>query len=189
MNEEMPVDERRLIRAAQRGEARAERALFEAHVDRIWRLTYRMTGDEALAEDMVQETFVRAFERLDGFRGDAAFSSWLHTIAVSVTLNALRKTKRTRDHELAREDMGDLAAASPGPDGGLRRDLDRAVASLDDNHRMVFVMHDLEGFTHEEIADSMGTPVGTAKARLSRARGKLRAWFEGGDALRLELES
>jgi len=183
------VEERRLVQAAQRGDARAERALFEAHVERIWRLAFRMTGDEALAEDMVQETFVRAFERLDGFRGDAAFSSWLHAIAVSVTLNQLRKTRRVRDHELAREDMGELAAVGAAPDCDLRRDLDRAVAALDDNHRVVFVMHDLEGFTHEEIADSMGTPVGTAKARLSRARGKLRDWFDNGDGLRLGMES
>ncbi len=183
------MEERRLIQDVKRGVASAERALFETHVDRVWRLAFRMTGDEALTEDIVQDTFIRAFGNLADFRGDAAFSSWLHAIAVSVTLNVLRKTRRLRDHELPREDMTTLSAVRAGPDHDLRRDLDRAVASLDENHRLVFVMHDLEGFTHEEIADSMGTPVGTAKARLSRARAKLRDWFDRGEMLQLELDS
>lgn len=183
------MNESRLIRNAIRGDARAERALFDAHVDRIWRLTCRMTGDEALAEDLTQEAFVRAFDRLDSFRGDASFGTWLHAVAVSVTLNALPKHRRRGDHESAREDLSDLPAAVPAADPGLERDLDRAVASLDDRHRLVFVMHDLEGYTHQEIAAAMGTPVGTAKARLSRARAKLRDWFERDEVPSLELET
>ena len=183
------MNEQRLIRNAVRGDARAERALFDAHVERIWRVVYRMTGDETLAEDLVQDAFVRAFDRLDTFRGDAAFATWLHAIAVSITLNGLRKRQRRRDHETEREDMTGLPAAAPTGRPDLRHDLDRAVGSLDDLHRCVFVMHDLEGFTHEEIAAAMGTPVGTAKARLSRARARLRAWFEAGDTSVMELES
>lgn len=183
------MNEQRLIRNAVRGDARAERALFDAHVERIWRLVYRMTGDEALAEDLVQDAFVRAFDRLGSFRGDAAFGTWLHSIAVSVTLNGLQRRRRRREHESEREDLATLPAAAPAARPDLRRDLDRAVAGLDDPHRCVFIMHDLEGYTHEEIAAAMGTPVGTAKARLSRARARLRAWFEAGDAATLELES
>lgn len=183
------MNEQRLIRNAVRGDARAEKALFDAHVERIWRLVYRMTGDETLAEDLVQDAFVRAFDRLDTFRGDASFGTWIHTIAVSVTLNGLRQRKRRRDHETEHEDMSTLPAAAPADHPGLRRDLDRAVAVLDDPHRLVFVMHDLEGYTHEEIAAAMGTPVGTAKARLSRARARMRTWFEKGDTMTLELES
>jgi len=183
------VNEQRLIRNAMSGDARAERALFDAHVERIWRVVFRMTGDEALSEDLVQDAFVRAFDRLDSFRGDASFGTWLHAIAVSVTLNGLQQRRRRRDHEAEREDMTTLPAAAPAGRPDLRHDLDRAVASLDDPHRCVFVMHDLEGFTHEEIAAAMGTPVGTAKARLSRARARLRAWFDAGDAAVLELES
>jgi RNA polymerase sigma-70 factor, ECF subfamily len=183
------VNERRLIQNAARGDARAERALFDAHVERVWRLTFRMTGDETLAEDLVQDVFVRAFDRLETFRGDSAFSSWLHAITVSVTLNALKKTNRTRDHETQREDLSTLPAIAQSADPGLSKDLDRAVATLDENHRLVFVMHDLEGYTHQEIASAMGTPVGTAKARLSRARTKLRDWFNRSDGLMLELES
>ncbi len=135
------MDERRTIEAAKRGDPQAERALYDANVDRIWRLSYRMTRDEALAEDMVQETFLKAFSKLSDFRGEAAFSSWLHGIAVSLILNMLRDTAKRRRHEDLHEDLTVLAAASRTEQPDLRRHLNRAVASLDDVHRLVFVMH------------------------------------------------
>jgi len=88
------VDERELIARVRAGDALAERALYDAHVDRVFRLAYRLAGDDDLARDFTQETFIRAFERLDGFRGEAALSTWLYTIATTVTLNGLRKLKR-----------------------------------------------------------------------------------------------
>jgi RNA polymerase sigma-70 factor (ECF subfamily) len=89
------VDERDLIARARAG-SRAERALYDAHVDRVYRLAFRLAGDDALAQDFTQETFIRAFDRLGSFRGDAAFSTWLHTITTTVVLNGLRKVKRFR---------------------------------------------------------------------------------------------
>ena len=161
------------------GDAVAERQLYDRHVERIWRLACRMTGDPALAEDAVQDTFVRAFDRLSDFRGDGSLEGWLHRIATSVVLGHLRRRKRVWSREAATEDLAALPDAAPARDPDLRRHLDRAVASLDENHRLVFVMHDLEGFTHGEIAAAMGTPVGTAKARLSRARARLRDLLQG----------
>src|SRR5690625_819108 len=94
------ADERRLVERILRGDVAAERAFYDAHVDRVYRLCHRLSGDDALAQEYTQETFIRAFSRLGGFRGEAALSTWLHAIAVSVTLNGLRKVKRFRAREL-----------------------------------------------------------------------------------------
>ena len=144
------MDERVLIRRVLAGEPSAERELYDTHVDRVFRLCYRMAGDEELAREFTQETFIRAFDRLSGFRGEAALSTWLHAIAVSVALNGLRKIKRFRARET---------------------DLDDALPEL---YRVVFLMHDAEGYTHKEIGATLGVPTGTSKARLSRARALLR---------------
>ncbi len=163
-----------LIQRILAGDAAAERLLYDQHVERVWRLAYRMTGDAALAEDAVQDTFIRAFDRLADFRGDGPLAGWLHRIATTVVLGHLRRRKRVQGHEAAHENLAALPGEAPTRDPDLRRHLDRAVATLDETHRLVFVMHDLEGYTHQEIAAAMGTPVGTAKARLSRARARLR---------------
>ncbi len=168
------MDDTSLIARIRSGDAAAERQLYDRYVDRIYRLAYRMTGDQALAEDAVQDTFIRAFDRLGDFRGDGAFGGWLHRIATSVILGQLRRRRRVRRWESSTADVAALAGHASPRDLDLGRRIERAVDTLDDTHRLVFVMHDMEGFTHEEIAVAMGTPVGTAKARLSRARAKLR---------------
>jgi len=173
------VDDRQLIQRIISGDPVAERQLYERHVERVFRLAYRMTGDATLAEDLTQDTFIRAFARLEGFRGEAAFSSWLHRVATSIIITALRKRSRIRAHEATHEDLANLGRAAPDRDRDLERQLGRAVAELDENHRLVLVMHDLEGYTHQEIAAAMDTPVGTAKARLSRARRRLREIMTG----------
>ncbi len=174
------MDERGLIQQILQGNPDAERRLYDNHVDRIFRLAYRMTGDATLAEDLTQDTFIRAFDRLSDFRGDGAFGGWLHRVATSVIFSGLRKRKRVQELEYPKEDLSMYGEQSTTGDPELRRRLDRAVASLDDSHRLVFVMHDMEGFTHREIASAMDTPVGTAKARLSRARSKLKTILTAG---------
>lgn len=159
------------------GDAAAERELYEAHVDRVYRLAYRLTGDDALAQDCTQETFVRAFNALHDFRGEARLSTWLHRIAVSVTLNVLRKVKRIQQRETELADVAEVATIGNGarraePD--LTTRLARAIEALPEGCRMVFVMHDVEGYTHEEIGAALGVQNGTSKAQLSRARAKLR---------------
>jgi RNA polymerase sigma-70 factor (ECF subfamily) len=168
------VTERALIERAAAGDQRAFRTLYDDHVDRVYRLACRLAGEEELARDFTQEAFVRAFERLDQYRGDAAFSTWLHAIAVSVSLNGLRKAKRHRGRERSLEDAGPLASPVRRPEPDLRQRLRRAVDALPELYRTVFLMHDLEGYRHKEIAAALGVAVGTSKARLFRARAKLR---------------
>ena len=170
------MDEHRLIERVRAGDVAAERALYDAHVDRVFRLAFRMSGREDLAQDFTQDAFIRAFERLHEFRGDAAFSTWLHTIAVSVTLNGMRRVKTQRERET---ELDGLVAELPGtgrreaePD--LKRRLAAAIDALPEGYRTVFLMHDVEGYTHEEIGAALGVQSGTSKAQLSRARAKLR---------------
>jgi RNA polymerase sigma-70 factor (ECF subfamily) len=174
------LEERILIAKVLRGDAEAERLLYERHVDRVFRLAWRMAGDATQAEDLTQDVFIRAFDRLADYRGDAPFGAWLHRVAVTVILGALRKRRRIQAVESLRDDLEPLGASVPAADPDLKRRLASAVDGLDDPHRLVFVMHDMEGFTHQEIAAAMDTPVGTAKARLSRARRKLRAALTAG---------
>lgn len=168
------AEERVLVERAVAGDAGAERELYERNVDRVYRLAWRLAdGDPELARDFTQEAFVRAFDRLPAFRGDAAFSTWLHSIAVSVGLNGMRRVKRRRERETGLSE----AAAVRGPEiaeTGLRDRLRRAVATLPEKYRVVFVMFDVEGYSHEEIAETLNMPTGTSKARLSRARARLR---------------
>jgi len=167
------VDERELIARVRAGDALAERALYDAHVDRVFRLAYRLAGDDDLARDFTQETFIRAFERLDGFRGEAALSTWLYTIATTVTLNGLRKLKR-RGREIDLDHAADVAGGARRAEPDLKTRLYAAIDALSEKYRTVFVMHDVEGYTHEEIAATLNVKVGTSKAQLSRARAKLR---------------
>lgn len=185
------MDERILIRRILGGDADAERQLYDAHVDRVYRLAYRMTGDGTLAEDLTQDTFIRAFDKLDAWRGDGPVGGWLHRIATTVIYSALRKRQRVRRFETTEVDPARLdTPGGPDPrDRDLRRRLDAAIGTLDVNHRLVFVMHDLEGFTHPEIAAAMDTPVGTAKARLSRAREKLREALSGPGSTAADMET
>ena len=163
-----------LVERTLEGDEQAFRALYDRNVDRIYRLTYRMSGDEDLARDFTQEAFIRAYQRLEQFRGDAAFSTWLHSIAVSMALNGLRRVDRHRKRERSLEDAIHFGSQAPGPGPEVRDQIEEAVDNLPDIYRTVFLMHDLEGYSHGEIAESLGVAEGTSKARLSRARAKLR---------------
>jgi RNA polymerase sigma-70 factor, ECF subfamily len=168
------VDERDLIARVRAGDGAAERALYDAHVDRVYRLAFRLAGDDELARDFTQETFIRAFDKLDGFRGDAALSTWLHAIATSVVLNGLRKVKRFRGRETDLEAADGVSGGAREAEPDLKLRLNAAIDGLPEKYRLVFVMHDVEGYTHEEIGAALGVETGTSKAQLSRARAKLR---------------
>lgn len=167
---------------ARHGDERAFRRLYDANVDRVYRLMYRMAGEEHLARDFTQEAFLRAFQKLDQFRGGSAFSTWLHAIAVSVALNGLRKVERHRKRERTLDGVAEFVAAPTNrSEPGVHERLQEAVDGLPDIYRTVFLMHDLEGYGHGEIAEALGVAEGTSKARLSRARAKLRECL--GDAM------
>jgi RNA polymerase sigma-70 factor (ECF subfamily) len=168
------VHEAELIARARAGDSAAERALYETHVDRVYRLAYRFAGDADLARDFTQDTFIRAFERLDEFRGEARFNTWLHAIAVSIALNGLREVKRRRARETDLEEGHEVAGPGREAEPDLKRRLAAAIDALPEGYRTVFVMHDVEGYTHEEIGAVLGVEAGTSKAQLSRARAKLR---------------
>jgi len=170
-----------LVARACEGDQVAFRALYDRNVDRIFRLSYRLAGEEDLARDFTQEAFLRAWQRLDQFRGDAAFSTWLHSIAVSVALNGLRKIDRHRKRERSLEDAAHLVPAARRVEPDVRDRVQAAVEELPEMYRTVFLMHDLEGYSHGEIGDALGVAEGTSKARLSRARAKLREAL--GDAM------
>jgi RNA polymerase sigma-70 factor (ECF subfamily) len=168
------VEEHHLVRRVLEGDPTAERSLYDAHVDRVYRLTYRMSGDDDLAQEFTQETFIRAFDRLKQFRGDAALSTWLHSIAVSVVYNGMRKVKRLHKRQVDLKETSEMARNPVEAEPDLKERLAAAIDDLPLGYRTVFVMHDVEGYKHEEIAAALGVSSGTSKAQLSRARAKLR---------------
>lgn len=163
-----------LVERAARGDVRAFEDLYRTHVGRVFAVCLRMTGDVQLAEEMVQESFVRAWQKLATFRGASAFSTWLHRVAVNVVLAHLRGAGRRWASEAAPTDEAVPDRAAPTAHPGQVIDLERAIGSLPNGAREVFVLHDVEGFKHHEISDLMGIAVGTSKAQLHRARRILR---------------
>ncbi len=170
-----PVNDLQLITRVVSGDAAAERELYETYVDRIYRLAFRLAGDDELARDFTQATFIRAFEKIGSFRGESSLATWLHSIGVSVALNGLRKTKRQKSRELPIEEGLLVGATSREAEPDLKDRMARAIDSLSEKYRMVFLMHDAEGYTHEEISETLRIPVGTSKSHLFQARAKLRA--------------
>jgi RNA polymerase sigma-70 factor, ECF subfamily len=134
----------------------------------------RMAGDAALAEELAQDVFVRAWEKLGTFRGDSAFSSWLHPLTVNVALTERRSRRRRTARVTTTDDLTPFEKPTrrPGPEVGL--DLDKALQTLPPGARSVFVLHDVEGYRHQEIAELTGVAEGTSKAQLHRARRMLR---------------
>jgi len=168
-------DERFLIARAQRGDRDAARNLYDAHSRRVHRLVFRLCGgDEEMARDMVQDTFIRVFDKLSSFRGESAFATWVHRIAVTVTLNGLRKERRLKRGADDLDVANDLPAPSSNVDPDLRDRLRAAIEALPPGSRASVILHDIEGYTHAEIGEMLGIAEGTSKARLFDARSRLR---------------
>jgi RNA polymerase sigma-70 factor (ECF subfamily) len=165
------------IRRAQRSDARAFEALYRLHIDKVYGLCLRMTGNVSEAEDCAQEAFIQAWNKLDRFRGDSAFSTWLHRIAVNTVLGRIRKSKREQDRIQA------VADTRPAPletgDSGELRDLAQAVDRLPQGARHVFVLHAVYGYSHDEAGKMLGIATGTSKAQLHRARKLLADQLKG----------
>ncbi len=168
-------NERLLVARVLEGDRIAARELYDTHVHRVFRLAFRLSGDEEQAHELVQETFIRAFGQLKNFRGDSAFGTWIHQVTVSVAANTRRRNKR-HERETDFDSVEPIAASERDeiePD--LKERLHEAIDSLPEIYRTTFVMHDVEGYTHIEIAAATGVAVGTCKSRLFIARGKLRS--------------
>jgi RNA polymerase sigma-70 factor, ECF subfamily len=157
------------------GDRRAFERIYHENVNRVFSICARMAGDRVVAEELTQDVFVRAWEKLSLFRGESAFSTWLHRLAVNVVLNHRKTQGRQRARTADDEGDGlDSVAGRVGPAPGERLDLEAAVAGLPPGARRVFTLHDVEGYTHEEIADMLGITPGGSKAQLHRARLLLR---------------
>lgn len=161
-------DEYSCIRRAQTGDSRAFEVLYRTHVDKIHGLCLRMTGNNAEAEDCTQDAFIQAWSKLNHFRGDSAFGTWLHRVAVNTVLGRMRKSRRDQDRMRAVSDLDDSPGAI-GDNGGLR-DLERAIGELPSGARHVFVLNAVYGYSHNETSDMLGIAEGTSKAQLHRAR-------------------
>lgn len=156
------------------GDLSAFETLYHTYVGRVFALCLRMCGNRAEAEELTQEAFIRAWRKLPSFRGDSAFSTWMHRLTVNVVLGHKRSTGRREDREAVAGERwyDDGTTTRDHPASTL--DLERAIAGLPDRARVVFVLHDIEGYTHAEIASITDVAEGTSKAQLSRARFLLR---------------
>lgn len=163
-----------LVARARAGDTAAFECLYRAHVGRVYAICLRMVGDAGRAEVLTQDTFVRAWQTLGGFRGESAFGSWLYRVAVNVVLVDLRGARRRTARVAVTDDLEafDRPAAAPAAEAAM--DLEAAVAALPPQARAVLVLHDVEGYRHDEIAAQMGIAPGTSKAHLHRARQLLR---------------
>ena len=177
-----PPEDLTLARKAAAGDARAFERLYRLHVDRVYGLCCRLcSGDTARAEQAAQDAFVRAWERIGSFRGESRFGTWLHRLTVNVVLGEHRLLKRWVAFEDHAEGGGE-EALSPElvryEDAGSRVDLERALARLPKGARAVLILHDVEGYQHDEISALTGIAVGTSKAQLHRARRLLKEWLQ-----------
>jgi RNA polymerase sigma-70 factor, ECF subfamily len=175
------LSEAEAIERAKQGDAEAFEALYNLHKRRVYSLCLRMTANTAAAEDLTQEAFLQLFRKIGTFRGESAFSTWLHRMAVNVVLMQLRKKglpvvpleeNIETEEEAPRKEPG---ADDPRLAGSIdRMQLQRSIASLPPGYRMIFLLHDVEGYEHNEIAEMVGCSIGNSKSQLHKARMKLR---------------
>jgi len=171
-----------LIARAQRGEEKAFEAIFHQHKQHVYSVCLRMTGNAAEAEELTQEAFLQAFRKIQTFRGESAFSTWLHRLSVNTVLMRLRKKtisetplEESANGEEFDEPQREFGAPDPMLTGSIdRMDLERALAQLAPGYKRAFVLHDVQGYQHNEIAAMLGLSIGGSKSQLHKARAKLR---------------
>lgn len=172
------ASEQRDVQAAAKGDTKAFERLYRAHVGKVYGLCWRLCdGDSAKADQAAQDAFVRAWEKLGSFRGESAFGTWLHRLTVNVVLGEHRLLKRWTTFEDAEEGGAPEPSHHPSASLGDRLDVERALTRLPKGARAVLLLHDLEGWQHDEIAAATGIAVGTSKAQLHRARKLMKEWL------------
>ena len=177
MQPSAPAGDSTDVALAAAGDRRAFERLYTAHVNRVFTLCTRMCGSRVRGEELTQDVFVRAWEKLPQFRGESAFSTWIHRVAVNIVLTDRKNEGRARqrmkeDEEDGGEDI--FAPAATVPRDADRMDIAAAIKGLPPGARQIFVLHDVEGYKHEEIAELCGITAGGSKAQLHRARLLLR---------------
>jgi RNA polymerase sigma-70 factor (ECF subfamily) len=173
-DDERRTRERQRVREAQAGDMAAYEELYRDNVGRIYGLCLRLAGNANLAEELTQDVFVRAWQKIGSFRGDSAFSTWLYPLAVNVALSERRARSRRTSRVVTTDDLTPFEPSEKPAGPEHKIDLQRALGELPEGARAVFVLHDVEGFKHQEIADLTGIATGTSKAQLHRARRLLR---------------
>jgi len=163
-------DESELIARARQGDLVAFEQLYRRHVSHVYAVCLRLTADVHRAEEFTQTAFIQVWRKLPLFRGESAFATWLHRLAVNTVLMEFRAARRREARVTGAEDPAALETAPPARHAGLRLDLEQAIAALPPRARAVFVLHDIEGYTHEEIAGLLDLETGSTKAHLHRAR-------------------
>lgn len=177
------IDERELIAAAKRGSERAFEQLVRANEKKVYTLCLRMCGSPDDAEEAAQEAFLAAWKGLASFRGDSAFSTWLHRLAANACIDLMRRSRRARselslDDELAAEPVDERASPQRELERREQREaVQRGLAALPDEHRTVLVLREIEQLSYTEIAEVTGLELGTVKSRISRARAQLRNYL------------
>ena len=172
--ESASFDERRLVAAAVRNDRSAQDTLYDRYAAAVYRLAFRMCGDGDLASDLTQETFIRAFNGLSSFRHDSRLGTWIHRIALSVILSSIRSRKRRDVHRAPIELAESVGEHDKQRDTALRDRLYAAIDALPDGYRTVFIMYEIEGYSHTEIASTLGVTESTSQGQLFRARARLR---------------
>jgi RNA polymerase sigma-70 factor (ECF subfamily) len=166
-----------VVRRAQAGDQDAFHTLYREHAGRVYALCLRLSGDRGAAEELTQDVFVRVWQKLRTFRGESAFSTWVHRLATNVALMAQRSRARRERRVNPVEDPA-IYDRGVAPTAGAQIDLDQALARLPNGAREVFVLHDVEGYGHAEIGRLLGIAEGTSKAQLFRARRLLRGMLD-----------
>ena len=169
------MTESQLIRRASDGDARAVRSLYDRYSPRVYAVVRRIAGDDHTAQDYAQETWVRVIRALPTFRGDSKFSTWLHRIAVNAALQARRRESTRGDREVPIPETVPMRSTMGDP--LLAQRLESALDRLPEGMRRVLILHDVEGYTHQEIGEMTGVAPGTSKSQLFKARAKLRKWL------------
>jgi RNA polymerase sigma-70 factor (ECF subfamily) len=165
-------DDSELVANAVLGDRAAFEKLYRRHRDRIYGLLWRLCGgNPTLAEDLLQEAFIRAWQKLDSFRGDSKFGTWLHKLSANVALSERRSRMRRLSRETVLDEVIERGATGEKDvHAGQRMDLEKAISRLPERARTVLVLYDIEGYSHAEIAEIAGMAVGSSKAQLHRAR-------------------
>jgi RNA polymerase sigma-70 factor (ECF subfamily) len=179
------LSEAEAIERAKQGDGEAFEALYNLHKRRVYSLCLRMTANTAAAEDLTQEAFLQLFRKISTFRGESAFSTWLHRMAVNVVLMQLRKKGLP---VVALEETLEMEEEGPRKEPGAedlnlagsidRMQLQQSIGALPPGYRMIFLLHDVEGYEHNEIAEMVGCSIGNSKSQLHKARMKLREFLK-----------
>lgn len=169
----MDKREQKLVKAAQQGDTKAFEQLYRTHHGRVYALSLRLCGDRHWAEDLCQDAFVRAWNKLASFKGESQFGTWLYRVTANLVVSNLRRSKAKFEDDL--ESLDELSQAESHFD--LDGDIEKALLKLPDGARTVLVLYSIEGYTHEEIANTLNIAIGTSKAQLHRARNSLKTFL------------